>query len=140
MYSFSASQRIHADVGRIWQVWTDPDSFPRWDPREVRTQLHGPFAVGSRIDSKQKGNPGGSATITAVEDQHRWTVTSPLPGGSLVNDHILAQTGDGEVTVTKRYDVTGPLGLLFRLYYGPKVRRAMPASFAALEAEAARRG
>lgn len=55
-------------------------------------------------------------------------------------DHILAQTGDGEVTVTKRYDVTGPLGWLFPLHYGPKVRRAMPASFAALEAEATRRG
>lgn len=67
-------------------------------------------------------------------------MTSPLPGGSLVIDHLLAQAGDGEVTVTKRYDVTGPLGLLFRVYYGPKVRGAMPASFAALEAEAARRG
>lgn len=140
MYSFSTSRTIHADLDRVWAAWTAPDSFPRWDPREIRTQLHGPFAVGSSIDSKQKGNPGGSATITAVEDRHRWTVTSPLPGGSLVIDHLLAQAGDGEVTVTKRYDVTGPLGLLFRVYYGPKVRGAMPASFAALEAEAARRG
>ena len=40
----------------------------------------------------------------------------------------------------QRYAVTGPLGLLLRLYYGPKVRRAMPATFAALEAEATRRG
>lgn len=121
----------------MWEAWTDPDGFPRWDPREERTRLDGPFAVSSTIASKQKGNPGGTATITAVEDRRRWTATSPLPGGSLVIDHLLTPASGGRVTVEKRYDVTGPLQLLFRLWYGPRVRAALPATFAALEAEAA---
>lgn len=120
--------------------WGDPDRFLDWDPRELRTTLNGPFAVGSTIESKQKGNPGGTATITVVEPGKRWTVSSPLPGGALVIDHFVEAASSNRVTVTKRYEVTGPLCLLFRLYYGPKVRRAMPASFAALVTEAARRG
>ncbi len=140
MYSFTSARTISGDIDHVWQAWSDPNRFPDWDPRELRTTLNGPFAVGSTIDSKQKGNPGGTATITAVEAGRRWTVSNPLPGGELVIDHLVEAAGSNRVTVTKRYEVTGPLALLFRLYYGPKVRRAMPASFAALETEAARRG
>ncbi|MDQ2815305.1 MAG: SRPBCC family protein [Actinomycetota bacterium] len=140
MYSFTTSQTIAGDVDRVWNVWADPDRFPAWDPREERTRLNGPFAVGSTIDSKQKGNPAGTVTITAVQERRRWTASGPLPGGELVIDHTITAAGPGRVTVTKRYDVTGPLTALFRLYYAPKVRRAMPATFAALETETARRG
>ena len=140
MYSFEASHVIRGDVETVWAVWADPDGFPEWDPREERTELRGPFAAGSTIDSKQKGNPGGVSTITTVEPGRRWSAESPLPGGQLRIDHVVEPAGDGRVRVGKRYDVTGPLTLLFRLYYGPRVLRALPASFAALEAEAARRG
>lgn len=107
--------------------------------RELRTRLVGPFAPGSTIESKQKGNPGGVATISLVEPDHRWVAESPLPGGKLVIDHELTPAGTGQVRVAKRYDVTGPLRVLFRFYYGPRVAAALPASFDALAVEAARR-
>jgi hypothetical protein len=69
----------------------------------------------------------------------RWTAESPLPGGKLVIDHELEPL-EGGVIARKRYQVHGPLTIIFRLWYGPRVRRALPASFAALEREAARRG
>lgn len=140
MYSFTMSQTVAADPADVWRVWTDPDRFPSWDPRELRTHLSGPFAVGSTIESKQKGNPGGSATICDIAEGRRWAVTTPLPGGQLIIDHLVEPADGNRVTVAKRYDVSGPLSVLFRLYYGPKVRRAMPATFTALEGEAARRG
>ena len=46
--------------------------------------------------------------------------------------------GDGQVWVSKRYVATGPISLAFRCWFGPSIRRAMPASFTALAAEAAR--
>ena len=137
-YVFAAEQLVSADPGALWSVWTDPDRFPEWDPREERTTLHGPFAVGSTIDSKQRGNPGGSATITAVEPRSSWTLETPLTGGRLVIDHEI-ELGSAGFTVRKRYAAYGPLSVLFRLYYGPRVRAALPASFAALAAEAHRR-
>jgi uncharacterized protein YndB with AHSA1/START domain len=140
MYSFECSKTVTGDVSAMWAVWADPDRYPEWDPRELRTRLSGPFAPGGTIDSKQKGNPGGTATITLVEPEHRWRAESPLPGGKLVIDHELTPAGPGQVRVAKRYEVTGPLRLLFRLYYGPRVSAALPASFDALAAEAARRG
>ena len=43
------------------------------------------------------------------------------------------------VRVGKRYRVSGPLTLLFRLYYARKIRATVPETFAALEHEARRR-
>ena len=135
-YVFGNEMTINADRERVWRVWTDLPRFPQWDPREQETRLDGPFAVGSTVWSKQKGSPGGDSTITAIEPGHCWTVESPLPGGKLVIDHVVEPAGEGSVKVAKRYEVHGPLTLLFRLYYGPKVRKALSGTFTALEREA----
>jgi uncharacterized protein YndB with AHSA1/START domain len=140
MYQFGAEQEIQGDIERIWAVWSDPARFPEWDPREVQTRPNGPFVEGTTIWSKQKGNPGGEATITRVDAPWCWTAESPLPGGKLVIDHELEPTDRGGVIVRKRYRAHGPLSVVFRLWYGPRVRRALPASFAALEQESGRRG
>jgi hypothetical protein len=90
--------------------------------------------------SKQKGSPGGESTITRIDSPRCWTAESSLPGGRLAIDHELEPAGSGRVIARKRYQVHGPLTVLFRLWYGPRVRRALPASFIALEQEAACRG
>lgn len=140
MYTFGAESVIAGDVSSIWRTWTDLESYPSWDPREQETRLDGPFSPGATGWSSQKGNPGGPFTVTAVEPQRRWSTRSPLPGGSLVIDHWVAQDGTARVRVGKRYEVHGPLAILFRLYYGPRVARALSGTFSALEGEARRRG
>ncbi|MBV9165372.1 MAG: SRPBCC family protein [Solirubrobacterales bacterium] len=140
MYEFGAQQEIEGEVEQLWAVWTDLPRFPEWDPREQETRPAGPFAEGTTVWSKQKGNPGGESTITRVEAPRRWTAESPLPAGKLVIDHELQPAAAGRVLARKHYEVHGPLSIVFRLWYGPRVRRALAASFTALEHEAARRG
>ncbi|MGV9823925.1 SRPBCC domain-containing protein [Gordonia sp. NPDC003429] len=135
MYRFLADAIIEAPRDAVWKVWTDVDAFPEWDPREQRAALTGAFAVGSTIDSKQKGNPGGTATITEVSAPARWVASSPLPGGELRIEHDLEERGDATF-VRKTYTVTGLLQVLFRLWWGPRVIAAMPATFDALERRA----
>jgi hypothetical protein len=138
-YVFGDELVVDGDLDQIWDVWTDLASFPRWDPREERTEPRGPFAVGTTVWSKQRGNPGGESTITGIEPRRRWTAESPLPGGRLVIEHVVEPVGPGRVKVAKHYEAHGPLVALFRLYYGPRVRRALPETFRALQREAARR-
>ena len=138
MYVFENELTVDGDVAKLWAVWTDLPRFPDWDPREQVTRINGPFAVGTTVFSKQAGTPAGESTITVIEPPRRWTVESPLPGGKLAIEHRLAPKDDGRVTVSKRYEVHGPLTLLFRVYYGPRVRKAMLGTFHALGTEAAR--
>jgi len=138
MYTIDLAATIDAPAAAVWQAWTDLDRTPDWDSREEEAKLEGPFQVGTTLWSKQKGNPGGRLTLVAIEEQRRWTVEKPLPGGKLRVDHTMSALPDGRVQVAKRYEITGPLVVLFRVVFGPRIRREIPASFAALEREAQR--
>jgi hypothetical protein len=137
-YTLDIEMTTAADGAALWQAWTDMERFPSWDPREEETSLDGPFQAGTTGWSKQRGTPRSPITITAVIPRRHWQVETPLPGGKLVIDHQMDEAGDGLVRLVKRYAAYGPMAVAFRLYYGRKIRREMPDSFAALAAEANR--
>jgi hypothetical protein len=95
-------------------------------------RLDGPFAPGTCGWAKQRGNLGGSFTITKVEDGRRWVSECPVPGGTVVFDHTLEPAGDGCVRVLKRVEVYGGSGPLQRML-APKMRRDINQSLCALE-------
>jgi len=84
---------VTATPAALWQAWTDVARFPSWDPREEEARLEGAFAVGATVWSKQRGNPGGAVTLTAVVPERLWRAEKPLPGGKLVIE--VSDTGIG---------------------------------------------
>jgi hypothetical protein len=137
-YDVRVETTVQAEAASVWRVWSDFDRFTEWDPREKESKLEGPFAVGTQGWSKQKGYGRNRVTLTAIEEGARCQATTPLPGGRLVIDHVLADLGDGRTRLIKDYRATGPLALAFRLHYARRIRREVPPSFAALAAEANR--
>jgi hypothetical protein len=81
--------------------------------------------------AKQRGNLGGTFTITAVDDERRWVSECPLPLGKVVFDHLLEPVAGGRVRVVKRVEVQGGFGPLVRLF-APKMRRDIAESLTAL--------
>jgi Polyketide cyclase / dehydrase and lipid transport len=137
MYEFEFSADIDAPIAEVWAVWSDMAKYPQWDPRELELRLDGPFAAGTTGFSKQKGNPGGPFRIESVTVGTGWQNSSALPGGELLIGHSLAAVGTSRTHIVKTYRVTGPLVLLFRVWFAPALRRAQPRSFAALAARVA---
>ncbi len=131
-YTLEISEQHDVNPSAAWEIWTDMPRFPEWDPREEETRLDGPFAVGTSGWSKQRGNPGGPFTISAIEPGRRWQMSTGLPGGRLVIDHTIEPASDGGVRLGKRYVVHGPMSLAFRIWWGPQLRKAVPATLAAL--------
>jgi uncharacterized protein YndB with AHSA1/START domain len=139
-HSIDISGTLDGTVESIWRVWTDMAAYPDWDPREEETRLDGPFAPGTTGWSKQRGRrPGSPFEVTLVEPMSRWTNELPLPGGRLVIDHHLEALDEHRVRVAKTYTAHGPMSVLFALVFQRGIRREMPGTWAALEAEAARR-
>ena len=139
MYSLCIEAVVRAEPNVVWTTLIDVDSFPRWDPREEEDRLDGPLQVGTTGYTKQRGNPGGPITIVAVEPGRGWTAEKALPGGRLLVEHWVEPLEGGRSKVGKRYRVFGPMSLLFRLVFAPRIQRSVPDSFAALEREAQRR-
>jgi len=139
MYQISAETVINGDLAMTWSVATDVHNWSNWDPHEQEARLDGAFGVGGTGWSKPQGGPGTSWTITEVVPQSRWASECSLPGGKLSGENVFEQLENGQIRCSKTVSVTGPLVVLFRFYFGKRIRQDMFKTWAALELETARR-
>ena len=86
------------------------------------------------------GRPEGTVTLTAVESGRMWASEAGIPFGWLRGENRHEPLAGGKIRVSKRVEVHGPFGPLFHPIWEFRMRADMHMSFAALEAEAARRG
>jgi Polyketide cyclase / dehydrase and lipid transport len=131
MYLFECEATLQARPAAVWAVWTDVARWPEWDVSKEIARLDGPFEPGVSGWAKQRGNLGGSFTITVVEPGRRWVSECPLLVGRVVFDHVLEPVATGGVRVVKRVEAEGGIAPLVRLLV-PKMRRDIAESLAAL--------
>ena len=105
--------------------------WPEWDVSKEIARLDGPFEPGVSGWAKQRGNLGGTFTITTVEAGRRWVSECSVPLGRVVFDHVLEPVAKGRVRVVKSVEVEGSIAPLLRLF-APKMRRDIAESLAAL--------
>ena len=132
MYLFECEATFQAEPAEVWAVWTDVARWPEWDVCKEMARLDGPFQAGACGWAKQRGNLGGSFTITKVEDGRRFVSECPVPLGKVIFDHMLEPVAGGGVRVIKRAEVQGGSGPLMRLL-APRMRRDVTESLAALQ-------
>ena len=137
MYLFECEATFEADPDTVWKVWTAVARWPEWDVSKEIAQLDGPFEPGACGWAKQRGNLGGSFTITTVEAGRRWVTECPMPLGKVIFDHRLEPVAGGYVRVVKRVEVEGACGPLVRMF-APKMRREITESLAALQHQLSR--
>ncbi len=119
---------IQADPAAVWQAWRP--RFQKRPPEEEARNLNlYPLGYGLKVP----------VTLVAVNEMKNWTVEHSLPRGKLVVDHWMIPLGDGRVSVGKRYDVSGPMSVAYRLFFARKFRESWPEAIAALERDANRR-
>jgi len=115
MYLFECEATLAAAPDVVWKVWTDVARWPEWDVSKEIARLDGPFQPGVSGWAKQRGNLGGSFTITEVDEGRRWVTECPMPMGKVIFDHVLEPAAEGHVRVVKRVEVQGAFGSLLLL-------------------------
>src|SRR5947207_14977376 len=116
MYEFECEATFEAEPDAVWKVWTDVARWPEWDVSKEMARLDGPFEPGVSGWAKQRGNLGGSFTITSVDAGHRWTSECPVPLGRVVFDQVIDQVAKGRVRVPMRSGGAGGIAPLARLF------------------------
>jgi hypothetical protein len=131
----SASSVIKGDLETVWDIETDVNRWPSWDPHEEDARFEGPFAVGTKGWSKPRGGPEANWVITAVEKPRRWALDNPVFGGKLEVEKTYEAVDSEHVRCTKTMVVKGILVPLFWLYFAKITKRDMFLSWEALEKE-----
>src|SRR5947209_5765390 len=74
------SREADAPAERVWRIWSDPSTWPSWNPDVVSISLDGPFAAGTT--GKMTTKAGGTHTIRLAEVQEGRSFqleTAPVP-------------------------------------------------------------
>ena len=132
MFLFECETTFDAEPAEVWKAWTDVSRWPEWDVSKEIARLDGPFQPGTSGWAKQRGNLGGSFTITRVDEGRRWVTECPMPMGKVVFEHLLEPADGGRVRLVKRVEVQGAFGSLLRLI-APRMRREITESLGNLE-------
>ena len=139
MYVLTSTAELNAPADLLWDLLTDVEQWPTWDPHEEASRLDGAFVSGTHLWTKPTGAPASTAVLEDVRPGVSWAAHCPLPGGILRSTTTLCPIDAGRTTITRSMEVSGPFTLLFRLWWGPRILADHPRSFAAAEREANRR-
>ena len=130
-------QVINGALDRIWRIAVDVDNWTAWDPHEKKSEIYGPFAVGTKGYSKPRGGPEAHWIITDVEFQKQWSLLNKMPIGSLAVTNSYEKLAGEKVRCGKKMVVSGLiLNLLFWIHFAKVTRRDMHETWEALEKHA----
>jgi hypothetical protein len=137
MKAFYASTKINASPGTIWEIITDAEHYPEWDPQAVR--IEGKIAAGETVTAYTKFSPDRAfpAKVTEFEPGVKMTWTGGMPLGLFkgVRTFTLTPQEDGSVQFDLREEFSG---LLFPLFGKslPDMTKAFEGFCAGLKARA----
>ena len=112
--------RIKAPAERAWQLLSDINSWPRWQPDLAYAHLHGPAAVGSRFDWSSSGYLRIHSTITTAEPGQAFGWSGWSFGAFAVHNWRFVRR-DGYTEVTAEETMEGWLVTLLQ----PLLQRAL---------------
>lgn len=139
MYRVQVRAVIDGTPEEAWAAQADVATWPSWNTHELAARIKGPFAPGTRAWSKPRGGPATDWVITEAEAPTRWSSRSRLPGGALTGTRTFTAVDGERVECTMSMQATGPLQILFRAWFGPRIKRDMLTTIGELESEIARR-
>lgn len=122
MLTIAVDAVVRANPAPVWRAWRP--NYPMRPPEEEARNLHlYPLAYGLKVP----------VTLVALNEMRNWTVEHALPGGKLVIDHWMTPLADGTVRAGKRYEVHGPMSIVYRLFFARAIRKSIPGALDALE-------
>ncbi|MCB8925601.1 MAG: SRPBCC domain-containing protein [Ardenticatenaceae bacterium] len=115
MKEFSASTNIAASPETIWNLLTDANSYPEWDPGMIR--LEGTIAPGEKVTAYTKLSPNQAfpVTVTHFVPNKTMTWTGGMPLGLFKGERTftLEPQADGTTQFTTREQFSGLLLPIF---------------------------
>jgi hypothetical protein len=106
------SLETSASPEAIWKIWSDPPSWPTWNPLVKAMTLEGPFAIGTSGDMT---TPQGKHRVTLAELQpgSGFAFDGPLMPGCIMTFRCkIAPSGSGS-RISQGVSMKGPLAGLF---------------------------
>ena len=141
MATYSHSTTTKAAPERVWRLWSDPATWPSWNPDVLSVDIAGPFRSGAAGTMQTKAGGRHSITLESVEPGRSFLlVSTAIPGTRFAFRCEVVPDGVGS-TISQSVTMRGPLGGLAGAMMGKRVAEGFGPILAGLRdaAEAADR-
>jgi len=116
------SLEAHASSDRVWQIWSDVSTWPRWNPDVLSISIDGPFASGTTGRMTTRAGGTHAITLQTVQPGRSFRLeTSPIPLGRFAFRCEVRPTGSGSSTISQSITIGGPLGSLYSAMMGRRI-------------------
>jgi hypothetical protein len=126
---------INGSLENVWNISTDVNNWPSWDPHEEAAHINGEFKVGTTGTSKPRGGPAAKWILTKVEVNKVWSLINKMPIGTLKVENIYTELPENKVKCERIIIISGLLVILFWLHFRKETLKDMQATWVALEEE-----
>src|SRR5256886_6092006 len=104
-----ASLETKAAPARVWQVWSDVNTWPEWNPDMKESRLDGPLKLGATGMINTRSGGKHDVVVTSFEDGRSFELESTaMPATKMAIRATIAPSGQGS-RITQGFE---PRGLL----------------------------
>ena len=104
-----ASLETKAPPARVWQIWSDVDTWPEWNPDMKESRLDGPLKVGTTGMINTRSGGKHDVVVTQFEDGRRFELESTaMPGTKMAIRATVEPTANG-ARISQAFEARGLL-------------------------------
>ena len=121
------SRETTAPAERVWSIWSDPSTWPSWNPDIEMVDVGGRIREGAAGAMRTKSGGSHVIAISDVAEGRTFTLVSDgIPGHKLHFKCEVAPAGAGS-RISQAVTIHGPLAFLFNPMMGGQIANSFPA-------------
>jgi hypothetical protein len=138
MWSYDCSAETSADPDVIFDLFSDVNTWPRWNAGVESVELDGPFVPGTTGTMQVPGQDPMRMRLTAVDAGRGFEDETEIPGAGVVVRvrHALTIVESGRTRIDYGVTIDGPAADVLGPVIGPDITADFPSVLEALIAEA----
>jgi polyketide cyclase/dehydrase/lipid transport protein len=115
------SRETTAPPEHVWKLWSDPSTWPDWNPDVLSINLEGPFAAGTPGQMRTRAGGAHRIRLDSVEPGRAFQLTAAaLPLSPLSFRCEIAPSGSGS-RISQGVTINGPLAFVLSPLMGEKI-------------------
>ncbi len=128
-----ASQETSAAPARVWQVWSDVNHWPEWNPDMNESRLDSALKLGATGMINTKSGGKHDVVVTHFEDGRSFELESTaLPGTKMAIRATIAPSGSGS-RITQGFEPRGLLAPIVGPMMGGQILKTFSSVLAGLK-------
>lgn len=121
MKNHERSRQTSARPETVWRLWTDPKTWPEWNPDVESMTMEGPFARGSKALMRTHAGRSHRMQVTALEPGREFHLeTSPIPGTTFTFACRVTPSAQGS-SISQGLTMRGPLSIVMSPLAGERI-------------------